>query len=312
MFGNVEFDYIVDFQGYNVILSSVLLKCKAKKKSIWLHNDMKADMNKKVNGEKKNWECLHYNISLYPYYDNIVSCSNEVMKVNREKLSTKDTYSKFKAAKNTANEKRLMKYLEDENTIDIAGKQYLIKNEIEENYDEKAMELVELPQKDVINIVTMGRMSVEKNHQTLISAFARLHEDHPNVRLYLLGAGPLENKIRQHIEQLDATSYVYLTGNVNNPFAIMKRCDCFILPSIHEGQPMVLLEARACGLPIIVSDFSTVKDSLYPDGQLLIGKDEDSIYEGLQKFVEGKVPQCEFRLSDYNKEAYEDFIKAIQ
>lgn len=312
MFGNVEFDYIVDFQGYNVILSSVLLKCKAKKRSIWLHNDMKADMNKKVNGEKKNWECLHYNISLYPYYDNIVSCSNEVMKVNREKLSTKDTYSKFKAAKNTANEKRLMKYLEDENTIDIAGKQYLIKNEIEENYDEKAMELVELPQKDVINIVTMGRMSVEKNHKTLISAFARLHEDHPNVRLYLLGAGPLENKIRQHIEQLDATSYVYLTGNVNNPFAIMKRCDCFILPSIHEGQPMVLLEARACGLPIIVSDFSTVKDSLYPDGQLLIGKDEDSIYEGLQKFVEGKVPQCEFRLSDYNKEAYEDFIKAIQ
>ena len=66
-----------------------------------------------------------------------------------------------------------------------------------------------------------------------------------------------------------------LTGNVKNPFAIMKRCDCFILPSLHEGQPMVLLEARECGLPIIVSKFSTVKDSLYPKGQLVIGNDEE-------------------------------------
>ena len=312
IFGNIDFDYAVDFQGYNVILSSILVKSSAKKKAIWLHNDMKADMNKKVNGVKKNWECLYYNISLYPYFDSIVSCSNEVMKVNRKKLATKDTYDKFKAAKNTVNEKRILEYLENESVIDIADKKYLIKNELKENYDEKVMELVKLPEKGMINIVTMGRMSVEKNHMALISAFAKLHENNKNVRLYLLGAGPLENKIRKHIENLNATSYVYLTGNISNPFAIMKRCDCFILPSIHEGQPMVLLEARACGLPIIVSDFSTVKDSLYPDGQLLIGNDEESIYEGLQKFVDGKVPKCDFKLSDYNKEAYKEFIKAIQ
>lgn len=312
IFGGIEFDYAIDFQGYNVLLSTILLKCKAKKRSIWLHNDMKADMNKKVNGEKKNWQCLFYNISLYPYFDNIVSCSKEVMKVNRKKLSTKDTYNKFKAAKNTTNEKRMQQYLKNENTIIVDGKEYLIKNEVEENYDEKSMELVPLPDKENINIVTMGRMSVEKNHKALISAFKKLHDENENVRLYLIGSGPLENKIREHIEQLTATSYVYLTGNINNPFAIMKRCDCFILPSIHEGQPMVLLEARACGLPIIVSNFSTVKDSLYPNGQLLIENDEAGIYQGLRKFVDGKVPQCEFKLSDYNQEAYKEFIKAIQ
>lgn len=312
IFGGVEFDYAIDFQGYNVILSTILLKCKAKKRSIWLHNDMKADMNKKVNGEKKNWQCLFYNISLYPYFDNIVSCSKEVMKVNRKKLSTKDTYNKFKSAKNTTNEKRMQQYLKNENTIIIDGKEYLIKNEVEENYDEKSMELVPLPDKKKVNIVTMGRMSVEKNHKALISAFKKLHDENENVRLYLIGSGPLENKIREHIEQLNATSYIYLTGNIHNPFAIMKRCDCFILPSIHEGQPMVLLEARACGLPIIVSNFSTVKDSLYPNGQLLIENNEEGIYHGLLKFTEGKVPQCEFKLSDYNQEAYKEFIKAIQ
>ena len=312
IFGGLEFDYAVDFQGYNVILSSILVKCAAKKKSIWLHNDMKADMTKKVNGVRKNWECLYYNISLYPYFDNIVSCSKSVMKVNREKLSTKETYHKFKAAKNTANEKRMQQYLENENIVSIGDQEYLIKNELKDNYDEKVMELVKLPEKEKINIVTMGRMSVEKNHKALISGFAKLHEQNDNVRLYLIGSGPLEDKIKQHIKDLGVSPYVYLTGNINNPFAVMKRCDCFILPSIHEGQPMVLLEARACGLPIIVSEFSTVKDSLYPNGQLLIGNDEDSIYEGLKKFVEGKVPQCDFKLSDYNKEAYREFIKAIK
>ncbi len=311
-FGDVKFDYIVDFQGYNTILTPMLLQREAKKKSIWLHNDMQADMNKKVNGKKKNWECLYFNISLYPYFDNLVSCSNEVMKVNRQKLSTNSTYLKFKSAKNTVNEERIKKYLENESTISIDGVEYLIKNELKENNDAKSLEIIELPQKDYINFVTMGRMSVEKNHIALIRAFDKVHSEYKNTRLYLLGSGPLEDKIKECITNLKLENAVILTGNINNPFAVMKRSSCFILPSIHEGQPMVLLEARTCDLPIIVSNFSTVKDSLYPDGQLLIGNDEDSIYNGLKSYINGKVPTCDFRLSDYNNEAYEEFKQAIQ
>lgn len=312
LFGEAEFDYVVDFQGYDVVLSTVLSQCNAKKKSIWLHNDMKADMLKKVNGVRKNWECLYYNVSLYQYFDNLVSCSNEVMKVNREKLSEKNTYKKFKAAKNTANEKRIQKFLKKESKICVNGKEYLIKNDIKEDHDSKSLEMIELPEQEYINFVTMGRMSVEKNHLALIEAFAKFHGQCEMARLYLLGSGPLELKIRKRIEELGIQDFIVLTGNISNPFAIMKRCDCFILPSKHEGQPMVLLEARSCGLPIIVSDFSTVKDSLYPEGQLVIGNDEDSIYQGLKTFVEGKVPICDFSLSDYNQEAYEEFKKAIQ
>lgn len=312
LFGEAEFDYVVDFQGYDVVLSTVLSQCNAKKKSIWLHNDMKADMLKKVNGVRKNWECLYYNVSLYQYFDNLVSCSNQVMKVNREKLSQKNTCSRFKAAKNTANEIRIQKLLKEEATIDIKGREYLIKNNVNKSNDGKSMELIQLPESKYMNFVTMGRMSVEKNHLALIEAFATFHQQHPKARMYLLGSGPLELKIRKRIEQLGMEKYIILTGNISNPFAIMKRCDCFILPSKHEGQPMVLLEARSCGLPIIVSDFSTVKDSLYPNGQLVIGNDKDSIYDGLQAFAAGEVPTCDFSLSAYNQEAYEEFKMAIQ
>ena len=234
------------------------------------------------------------------------------MKVNRKKLSTPATYDKFKAAKNTANEVRIGKYLNSETVMDIAGDEYLVKDELGDGKNAKLIDLVALPKKENINFVTMGRMSVEKNHMALIDAFSRLVKNNPRAKLYLLGSGPLERKIKKQIDELGLRSYVILTGNVKNPFAIMKRCDCFILPSLHEGQPMVLLEARECGLPIIVSKFSTVKDSLYPKGQLVIGNDEESIYHGLEAFVNGKVPTCDFKLSDYNQEAYEEFKKAIQ
>lgn len=310
--GMAEFDYIVDFQGYNVILTSVLSRGKAKKKSIWLHNDILADMNKKVNGKKKNWECLHYNVSMYPYFDFLVSCSREVMKVNREKLAVKETYQKFRYAKNTVNQKRMEYYLRHQETIKIKNREYLMKNESQTGWDSKRVDVIRLPERENINFLTMGRMSVEKNQTALIHAFSRLHAEYEKTRLFIIGAGPLEKKIRECISNLDLCPYITLTGNIENPFAFMKRSDCFILPSIHEGQPMVLLEARACGLPIIVSDFSTVNDSLYPDGQLLIGTDEESIYNGLKTLIEGTVPKCKFDLGTYNQEAYEEFQMAIQ
>ena len=310
--GMAEFDYIVDFQGYNVILTSVLSRGKAKKKSIWLHNDILADMNKKVNGKKKNWECLHYNVSMYPYFDSLVSCSKEVMKVNREKLAVKETYHKFGYAKNTVNEKRMEECRRHQNTVWIHGQEYLVKNEAKTSDDSRKIEIVRLPEQGYIYFLTMGRMSVEKNHTALIKAFARLRKENENIRLVIIGAGPLEKQIKALVERENLCPYVTLAGNIDNPFVFMERSDCFILPSTHEGQPMVLLEARVCGMPIIVSDFSTVNDSLYPNGQLLIGQDEESIYEGLKAFTKGKVPKCDFDLQQYNQEAYEEFQMAIQ
>lgn len=50
--------------------------------------------------------------------------------------------------------------------------------------------------------------------------------------------------MRGEIARLNLKDKVILTGNLINPFTLMKNCKCFILPSIYEGQPMVLLEAR--------------------------------------------------------------------
>lgn len=65
------------------------------------------------------------------------------------------------------------------------------------------------------------------------------------------------------------------------------------------------------GLPIIVSDFSSVKDSLMENGQYLINSSEESILGGLRAFSEGKVPKCNFDPKQYNREAVEEFENAI-
>ena len=92
---------------------------------------------------------------------------------------------------------------------------------------------------------------------------------------------------------------------------LMKECDCFILPSLHEGQPVSLLEARLLKLPIIMSNFSSAQSSLFDNGQFLIGNTTDDIYKGLIAFMEGKVPTCEFNYEDYNELTIKQFEEII-
>lgn len=309
-FGGAEFDYVVDFNGYGVYNAHLLAHSGAARKSIWMHNDILADMNREVKGYKPLLADLSYCISLYPQYDSIVSCGRTVMEVNRKNLSTPDTRSKYTWAKNTTNADRVRDLI-DEPTITFDGKEYIVKSRSEFDGKPSHLSLIEVPESGATNFVTMGRMSTEKNHTSLIKAFSRYIKKYPDSRLYIIGTGPLQDEIEDLIEQEGLEDKVILTGTMYNPFVLMKRCDCFILPSLHEGQPMVLLEARQCGLPIIVADFSTVKDSLFTDGQLLIHSDVDSIYEGLCAFNEGKVPKCDFDVDEYNREAYMEFRRAI-
>lgn len=309
LFGGAEFDYAVDFNGYGMLNAVLICSGNARRKALWLHNDIYADMHRTVNGEQPLLKGMQFIISLHPKFDALVSCGKSVMEVNRKNLATEETKDRFRYAKNTTNADRVRALICEEPFV--SGKDYLIKEKTIYGDKPSHMLLIPAPDPSYTNFVTMGRMSTEKNHLKLIGAFAEYLKKYPDSRLYIIGAGPLQNKIENKIKKLKIEDKVVLTGLLYNPFAVMKRCDCFILPSIHEGQPMVLLEARQCGLPIIVSDFSSVKDSLFPDGQYVIHSDEESIYEGLVAFREGKVPKCDFDVDAYNREAYEEFINAV-
>lgn len=314
-FGDVPYDDIINFAGYSGYWTNVFHSQKNARHYIWIHNDLKSELEHRViNGVP----IFQYNLpQMFKHYhdaDKLVGCSESTMRINREKIGEESTYAKFTFMHNMLDYHKVLDNLDNGKVEVIDGRPYLLAEEGWYNdVDYEEFVYTPLPDPACINFITVGRLSPEKNHANLIKAFARLVSENPKVRLFILGDGPLRMDLREQINRLELQGKVYLIGNVKNPFYYEKRCQCFILPSFHEGMPMVLLEARTVGMPIIVSDFSTVSDSLRENGQLLIQTDKDSIYEGMKAFLEGKVPnEFQFDPESYNKECMQEFEKILK
>lgn len=106
-------------------------------------------------------------------------------------------------------------------------------------------------------IVTVGRLSSEKNQALLISAFSEIASRYPAYTLKIYGVGPLENILSKQIAELGLTNRVFLMGNKKRVMFEAAQSDIFVLPSNFEGFPNVLIEAMASGMPVISSDFPT-------------------------------------------------------
>ena len=91
----------------------------------------------------------------------------------------------------------------------------------------------------------------------------------PNIKLIILGDGKLKAYLLRLIKEGDLENNVCLPGFIQNPYRIMAQCDCFVMTSLFEGFPGVLIEALACGLPCISSDFdSGAREILAPNTEI--------------------------------------------
>lgn len=105
-------------------------------------------------------------------------------------------------------------------------------------------------------VLGVGRLVKQKDFPTLIRAFARVRAGRP-VRLVLLGRaknGKKRRRLTDLIDSLGVTADVQLAGYVDNPLAFMKHAGVLVLSSAWEGLPGVLIEALACGCPIVSTD----------------------------------------------------------
>lgn len=105
-------------------------------------------------------------------------------------------------------------------------------------------------------IVAVGRLSPEKNFSLLLQALARLRVLRPGVRLAVLGEGDERTRLEVLRDELDLNDCVSLPGWVDNPGAWMARAALVALSSDWEGLPTVLIEALACGCPVVATDCS--------------------------------------------------------
>ncbi|WP_250125273.1 glycosyltransferase [Chroococcidiopsis sp. CCMEE 29] len=102
-------------------------------------------------------------------------------------------------------------------------------------------------------ILGVGRLSLQKDFPTLIRAFTIVRKQLP-ARLMILGEGEERPQIEAMIKELGLASEVALPGFVSNPYAFMSRAAVFVLSSVYEGLPTVLIEAMAVGTPVVSTD----------------------------------------------------------
>lgn len=164
------------------------------------------------------------------------------------------------------------------------------------------------------NFINMGRLSPEKAQDNLIYAFKKYYEKNENARLYILGSGALENQLKQIIKEEELEEVVTLLGHVENPFAIMEKCDSFVLSSHYEGQPMVLLEALTLGMKVLATDIVAnryvLEDGAYG---ILVENSIEGLAEGMEKIELAKKEDFKvFDYESYNRKATLDFESKLK
>lgn len=102
-------------------------------------------------------------------------------------------------------------------------------------------------------ILGAGKLKPQKDFATLLTAFAAVRRTRP-ARLIIIGSGAGDQALRALAESLGIACDLDLPGHVANPFAYYRRCAVFVLSSRWEGLPNVLIEALACGCPLVSTD----------------------------------------------------------
>jgi CDP-glycerol glycerophosphotransferase len=327
-FGDVRFDHVIDFSGYAAFWSYILLSGPVKRSAVWMHNDLHADSQREVNGVRPHERSLQAMFTLYPRFGSLVSVSEALAEINRRKLAAHAPSDRFTFARNTLPAGRIeagVRYRgpSEQRQLDISQEcgldtaidrvfQMFSSDEVWAHLDRRRLLDTWLPDRsEVSTFVAVGRLSPEKNFERLIRAFCDVHSSRPDTRLVIIGDGPLKPDLTDLAAGLGVRHSVSLAGHQPNPYVIMDACDCFVMSSDYEGQPMVILEARYLGLPVVITDFASARGALAPDEGLIVDSTVDGLAAGMMRFLRGEVPSKPFDAGAYNRSAIGEFERAL-
>lgn len=149
---------------------------------------------------------------------------------------------------------------------------------------------------EIFQILAVGYLIERKGFMYLISSIKEILKEHENIRLKIVGSGPQEQQIKNHITELDLEKHAEIIGNISDDelLKMYNSSDIFVLPSIidsqgnTEGLGVVLLEAMACGLPVIGSNIGGIPDIIHEGetGLLVPQKDISGLSKSIIKLIE--------------------------
>src|SRR5690606_7105570 len=226
IFGFKDYAAAVSFAGYDTFWTAVLVENGLPfRKVVYLHTDMYAEHVTK-------YPELERMFRLYGMADQLISVSDRTNELNKDNLSPRYGLpeDKFQFCDNLSNPEEII--ARSQESLEQASAETLFEG-------------------DGPVFINLAPLSVEKDHEKLIRAFARFRLDNPSARLLILGSGPLEHHLHQVVRETGVEDCVHLLGYRKNPYPYLRKANCFVLSSNHEGQPMTLLEALVLDKPIV-------------------------------------------------------------
>ena len=229
-----KIDVLIDFDAG---ASKYISKLKnIDKKAVWIHNSIPKLKKKKSKIERFGKRLKKY--------DKVVAICDEM----KEELQ--EIYPKIKdkiiRIYNPFDFSRISKMAEDEN-----------------NLSEKQKELL----KDKYCVMVSRLDTVQKDYETLMKAFKIVIKKGREEKLYIVGSGPDEDKIKKMIENYGIEKNVKLIGFTKNPYVWIKNSLFLVHSSKYEGLPTVLIEALICGKTIISSECPTGPREILKNGE---------------------------------------------
>lgn len=151
-------------------------------------------------------------------------------------------------------------------------------------------------------LLAVGRLTPEKGLEYLVEAANRL----PQVQqVVIAGASDHDSAYRELLQRLDINEKVIFTGFTTGEDLrqLYSHARCFVLPSVNEGFPMVMLEAMAYGLPILCSDIPGTRQVELPEEDYFTVRDVDSLSAALSRQLAASDKDQHYELDKYNWDA---------
>ena len=169
-------------------------------------------------------------------------------------------------------------------------------------------------------VIAMGSLEERKGFDTLIRAFYAVTKTDDSVNLVILGEGSKRRELESLIARLRLQTRVFMPGFVTNPFPILKNAQVFVLSSVVEGLPNVLIQAMACGVPVVATDCPSGPQEILEGGKwgyLVPVGDANSMASAILEQLSGVFPRlpveqrARFFSVDRAVNAYEDLIGRV-
>ena len=139
-----------------------------------------------------------------------------------------------------------------------------------------------------LRLIAVGTLKEAKGYTRLLAIIKRLHDERYPVHLYVLGIGPLRQKMELYIQENNLQEVITLLGYQTNPYRYVSKCDLFVCASFAEGFSTAATEALIVGTPVCTVEVSGMKEMLgeHNEWGVVTENSEEALYRGIKDLLD--------------------------